>query len=186
MWDGSDSKKIFYIVVSVMTLVILIVGVTISIYNMVFSNKKDSTELYTGKLEINFKDGVYIDNPRLWPMSEPSYNDYSSYIYRNNFSVISKSTLDQTITVSLNINTNEFSKESLKYSLYNSKGVKIGLGYVPQSGNINIIANTFLGRNDTCDYTLLIWLDNKNYNQNEEQGKMITGTLKVDAVQLKY
>ena len=59
-------------------------------------------------------------------------------------------------------------------------------GYVPQSGKVTIANNMYLASNDMAKYTLIIWLDNTNYNQNFEMGNTITGSITVYATQIKY
>lgn len=183
----SDSKKkdIFYLIVLLLTLIATIVSATIAYYKLIASQKDEETVLYTGTLEVNYIDGVYIKNPTLWPVNNVDYNTYDK-IYRNNFKVTSTGTLNQIISISMIIESNEFEKENLKYSLYNSLGEEMTSGYVPQEGEINLTSNLYLEHGTTATYTLLVWLDNKNYNQNGEMGKTITGRIRVDAVQVKH
>ena len=44
----------------------------------------------------------------------------------------------------------------------------------------------YLASGATATYTLVIWLDNTNYNQNSEMGKIITGKINAFAKQIKY
>ena len=59
-------------------------------------------------------------------------------------------------------------------------------GNVPQIGKINLANNLYLNSHATTKYTLIIWLDNTNYNQNFEMGKIVSGKIDVYAKQLKY
>lgn len=186
MKDKTDKKNMYYVIMLVMTLIIMLIGVTFALYGMLKSAKEDSTKLYTGKIEINYKDGTYIKNPNLWPTTEPSYQTTSNKVYKNSFSVISSSTIDQTIDVKLNVNINEFTPEVIKYSLYNSKGDKLNTGTVPNNGSITLLSNNYLAKDAVADYTLIIWLDEKNYNQNNEQGKKLQASIEVNAQQIKY
>ncbi len=186
MKDQTDKKNMYYIIMLVMTLIIMLIGVTFALYGILKSAEKDSTKLYTGKIEINYKDGTYIKNPNLWPTTEPSFYVTSDKVYKNNFSVISSSTIDQTIDIKLNIKINEFSNDTLKYALYNYKGDKLNTGTIPNTGSITILSNNYLAKDAVADYTLIIWLDEKNYNQNNEQGKKIQATIEVNAQQIKY
>ena len=55
MIESSESKKrIFYTIVLILTLVAMIISTTIAYFSYVQSQKDESTELYTGKLEINY------------------------------------------------------------------------------------------------------------------------------------
>ena len=102
MESSEEKKKIFYTIVLILTLITMIVGATLAYFSLVASQNKDDTVLYTGKLEINYVDGVYIRNPILIPRSNPSFYTTDG-VYRNTFSVISSGTLDQTIEVELEL-----------------------------------------------------------------------------------
>ena len=130
-------------------------------------------------------DGVYIKNPTLYPLKSVDYNTYKD-VYRNTFGVKSSGTLDQNIQIDLNISKNEFSNNSLKYIVYNERGYEMASGYVPKTGKVTLANNMYLASNDTARYTLIIWLDNTNYNQNFEMGSTITGSITVYATQIKY
>lgn len=183
--EKQEKKKNFYIIVLILTLITMIIGATLAYYSFISSQKKEGTVVYTGTLEINYIDGVYIKNPTLYPLNNVNYNTYND-VYRNHFAVKSSGTLDQNIEINLNITKNEFSNNALKYIVYNEKGYEISSGYVPKNGSVNLTNNMFLASNDTAHYTLIIWLDNKDYNQNFEMGKIITGNISVYATQIKY
>lgn len=183
--SSKEKKRIFYMVVLVLTLICMLISATIAYFQFISSQKKDATVLYTGTLEVNYIDGVYIKNPILFPIKNVTYNTYND-VYRNNFSVKSSGTLDQNIKIDLIVTKNEFETNALKYILYNDKGYELTTGYVPQSGSVTLIDNTYLGSNEIATYTLIIWLDDKEYNQNFEMEKIITGRIKIDAVQVKY
>lgn len=186
MVESSRNKKdLFYIIVLLLTLIVMAIGATIAYYKLIATQKEEGTVLYTGTLEVSYIDGVYIKDPELWPIKTVDYNTYDK-IYRNNFKISSTGTLNQLISVKMIIEKNEFQNENLKYALYNSLGEVMTTGYLNGEGEIELTNNLFLAHNSTAVYTLLIWLDNKNYNQNEEMGKTVRGSIKVDAVQVKY
>lgn len=186
MIESSEGKKrIFYIVVLVLTLIVTIISTTIAYYSFVQSQKPESTELYTGKLEIDYIDGVYIRNPELWPKKTVDFNTKEN-VYRNNFAVTSSGTLDQTITIDLNMAYNEFKEGALKYKLYSEKGKELATGIVPKEGKTTIISNLYLAYNGTAKYTLIIWLGEMKYNQNTEMGKAMSGRIDIHSKQLKY
>ncbi|MBQ2872979.1 MAG: hypothetical protein IJE89_03160 [Bacilli bacterium] len=187
MMESSESKKkMFYMIVLVLTLITMIIGATLAYFSLVASQKEEGTVLYTGKLEITYIDGVYIRNPVLYPVNNPSYNTYQD-VYRNTFSVASSGTLDQMISIELEVTNNEFNDGSIRYIIYNDKGIEIARGNVPQEeGKVILASNMFLEAVATAKYTLIIWLDNKNYNQNAEMGKTITGKLNIHSKQIRY
>lgn len=185
MIESSDSKKkIFYTIVLILTLIAMIISSSIAYFSIVSSQKDEETKLYTGKLEINYIDGVYIKNPELWPIKKPNYNTTKD-VYRNTFTVASSGTLDQTISVDLIVTKNEFASGAIKYSIYNEKGKELSTGSVPKEGKVNLTNNLFLAHDGTVKYTLLVWLDNTNYNQNFEMGNTITGKISILSKQLK-
>ena len=187
MMESSESKKkIFYMIVLVLTLITMIIGATLAYFSLIASQKEEGTVLYTGKLEITYIDGIYIKNPLLYPVNNPSYNTYKD-VYRNTFSIASSGTLDQTISIELDVTNNEFKDGTIKYIIFNDKGGEIARGNVPQkSEKVTLAQDLFLEAVATAKYTLIIWLDNKNYNQNSEMGKTITGKLNIHSKQIRY
>ena len=185
MMESSDSKKsLFYMIVLVLTLIIMIIGATMAYFSLVASQKEEGTVLYTGKLEINYIDGTYIKNPELIPTKNPGYNTYKG-VYRNSFSVASSGTLDQTIELELEVASNEFIEDAIKYAIFNSSGQKISTGTVPKEGKKTLSSNMYLAPTGTAKYTLIIWLDNTGYNQNDEMGKTIVGKINIHSKQLR-
>lgn len=185
MESSEEKKRIFYTIVLLLTLITMIIGATLAYFSLLSSQKEEGTVLYTGKLEINYIDGVYIQNPELMPTKNPGYNTYKG-VYRNNFSVSSSGTLEQTIDVELEVTKNEFLPNAIKFAIYNENGQKLASGNVPEKGKITLASNMYLEAVGTAKYTLLIWLDNTNYNQNLEMGKNILGRINIYSKQLKY
>ena len=186
MMESSESKKrIFYMIVLILTFITMIIGATLAYFSLIASQKEEGTVLYTGKLEINYIDGVYIKNPTLIPMAEPNYNTYDN-VYRNSFSVASSGTLEQTISIELDIANNEFQDNSIKYVIYNENGQKLASGNAPKTGKTTMVSDMYLSKTGTAKYTLIIWLDNTNYNQNYEMGKSITGKININSKQIRY
>lgn len=187
MIESSDSKKkIFYTIVLVLTLIAMIISTTIAYFSLVSSQKDEGTKLYTGRLDINYIDGVNIKNPQLWPMeNKPTYDTYKD-VYRNNFTITSQGTLDQTITVDMIITKNTFATDDIKYCLFSDKGKEMACGDVPNEGKFNLAENLYLAHDGKATYTLILWLDNKSYNQNFEFNQVISGKISVTSKQLKY
>ena len=154
-------------------------------FSLVASQKEEGTVLYTGKLEINYIDGVYIKDPELIPMKNPGYNTYKG-VYRNSFSVASSGTLEQTITLELELSNNEFSANAMKYAIFNENGEKITSGNIPKQGKVTLANNMYLAATGTAKYTFMMWLDNTGKNQNDDMGKTITGKINIHSKQLRY
>ena len=186
MMESSESKKsIFYMIVLILTLITMIVGATLAYFKLLSSQKEEGTVLYTGKLEINYIDGIYMQNPELIPVDEPNYNTYKG-VYRNNFSVASSGTLEQTISLELQVTTNEFKEDAIKYIIFNEKGQKITTGDVRSAGTITLASDMYLEATGTAQYTLIVWLNNTGYNQNSEMGKKIVGKINIHSKQMRY
>lgn len=185
MESSEEKKKIFYAIVLILTLIIMIVGATLAYFSLVASQKKDETVLYTGKLEINYIDGVHIKNPILTPKSDPSF-DTTDGVYKNTFIVTSSGTLDQTIDVELELSRNEFSPNVMRYTMFNEKGQKLTTGVLPKEGKITVLSNIFLAATGKSTYTLMIWINSTGENQNKELGKAISGRINIHSKQVRY
>ena len=186
MMESSENKKrIFYMTVLILTLITMIIGATLAYFSLIASQKEEGTVLYTGKLEINYIDGVYIKNPELLPIKNPGYNTYKG-VYRNSFTVSSSGTLEQAINIELEITNNEFSENAIKYAIYNDKGQQLSNSSVPKNGKVSLASDMYLEPTGTAKYTLIIWLDNTNYDQNFEMGKTITGKINIHSRQIRY
>lgn len=185
MESSEEKKRIFYTIVLILTLITMIIGATLAYFSLLSSQKEEGTVLYTGKLEINYIDGVYMKNPKLIPISNPDYNTYEG-VYRNNFTVSSSGTLDQTITIEFEISRNDFPENAIKYAIFNDSGQILSSGYAPKDGKVTLASNLYLEAVGFAKYTLLIWLDNTDYNQNISMGSAITGKINIHSKQLRY
>lgn len=186
MIENSDNKKqLFYIVVLILTLITMIVGVTFAYFKMVGSQEKDGTVLYTGTLQINYIDGTYVKNPELYPLKSVDYSTFNK-VYRNTFAISSTGTLDQTVSIDLNVTTNDFPENVLRYNVYNSEGLQLASGNVPKTGTLNLASNIFLAHGDTAYYTVIIWWLSTDYDQATEMGSVIAGRINATAKQIKY
>jgi len=186
MESSNEKKQLFYTIVLLLTLIIMVIGTTIAYFSLVSKQKDEGTKLYTGKLEIDYIDGTYIKNPELWPMKKPSFNTYEN-VYRNTFRVTSAGTLDQTISVDLVVSRNDFEAGVIRYVIYNEKGNELSSGSVPKAtGKVNLTNNLYLAHDGTAEYTLIVYLNSTDYNQNFAMGSAITGKIVVTSTQLKY
>lgn len=186
MMESSESKKsLFYMIVLILTLITMIIGATLAYFALLASQEEEGTVLYTGKLEINYIDGVYIKNPELVPMDDPTYDTYEG-VYRNSFAVASSGTMDQTISLELDISLNQFKPNFIKYIVFNEKGQKITMGSAPSEGKVTIASDMYLEATGTAKYTMILWLDNMGYNQNSEMGKRIVGKINIHSKQMRY
>lgn len=186
MIESSESKKsLFYMIVLVLTLITMIIGATLAYFSLLSSQKEEGTVLYTGKLEINYIDGVYLQNPEFIPMGEPTYDTYDD-VYRNTFSVSSSGTLEQTIALELEVTYSSFSATGLKYAIFNENGQRITKGTVPNEGKVTMASDMYLAPTGTAKYTLIIWLADTGKKQNYDMGKKIVGKINIHSKQMRY
>ena len=93
--------------------------------------------------------------------------------------------MDQVIDIDLDITKNEFTKDALKYAVFNTQGTKLEEGYLPQSGTINLASNIFLAHGNTATYTIIVWWDSNGGNQALDSGHIILGKITAYAKQIK-
>ena len=133
----------------------MVIGATFTYYSLVASDKEDSTWVQTGDLAIKYVDGSVIKADNLMPMNEPNLNTRSSY-YRKEFSVRSTGSLDQTIDIYINVNSNEFRNGNLRFSLYGPSNEKIGTGTIT-SGKVLVGSKIDLKRMETKKSLISLW-----------------------------
>lgn len=181
MNNTANKKDFFYIIVLILTFITVIIGATFALYVFIFSQKEGTSAVYTGTLSIEYLSGEIINFNLLYPTEKPSI-DTEKNIYKNNFKVTNTGSLDSLIDIGIEISENEFSNETLRYSLYNDEG-EVAEGYVEGITTSKIASNIKLESNKTANYTLLIWIAENGENQNKEMKKTLTGLIKVDAAQ---
>lgn len=186
--DSSRSKKndIFYLILLVFTLITMIIGITFTFFMLFTTEKEDNTRIEAGSIAINYIDGKDINTYALLPISEPNLNTkYSTY--KKNFAITSSgSTIDQNFDIYIDVTNNEFSNNALGFILYDANGNIVSRGTIPSSGRVLVASSINLKSNETLNYTLLIWLQDNNDNQDYEQGKSFTGGFYIDTKQIKY
>lgn len=136
-------------------------------------------------MAINYIDGIAIDTYALMPINEPNLSTKYS-VYKKSFSVKSTGTLDQTLNISMFVTDNDFDDKALSYALYDSTGYKISKNSIPKTGDILIGSNIYLKSNEKKTFTVLIWLQENNKNQDYEMGNTFKGGFNIDASQIKY
>lgn len=185
MNESKSKNNIFYMILLILTMIIMIIGITFTYFSLLQKEKDDSTRIQTGTLSINYIDGREINTYSLLPITDPDLNTkYSTY--KKEFTVTSDGTLDQYLNIYIDITNNEFNSNSLGYALYDKDGNLISKGTIPKSGQILIGTDIYLKSNSSLDFTVLIWLRENNQNQDDEQGKTFTGGFSIDGKQVKY
>lgn len=177
----ASKKDFFYIIVLILTFITVVIGATFAIYSLIFSHEEGSSSVYTGTLSIEYLSGEIINCNLLTPMEELILEDESN-IYKNKFRVRNIGSLDSKISIVLEINTNEFSNETIMYSLYDDEGL-LAESFLEGSNELVLSRNIDLLHDETKNYTLIIWLKENGENQNKEMRKDLIGQIRVDASQ---
>ena len=180
----ADKKDFFYIVVLVLTFITFVVGMAFAIYSWVYSQKEGSSAVYTGTLSIEYLSNNLINFQSLYPSRKPNY-DTTKNVYRNEFTVTNTGSLDGIIQISINVLKNEFSDNTLQYSLFNSNKDEIINGYLNGKDDIIVVDNLVLENNKKENFVLIIWLNENDENQNAEMQKYLVGMIEVNAAQKK-
>ena len=163
----------------------MLVGITFTYFSLIAKEKKDSTKIQTGTISINYIDGKEINTYALLPIDEPTLNTKYS-VYQKRFSISSNGTLDQYMDMYIDVTKNEFAPSALGFILYDSDNNKIAKGWIPKVGKVLMSSNIYLKSGETKNFTVLIWLQENNQNQDYEQGNTFVGGFDIDARQIKY
>lgn len=182
MNSAANKKEFFYIVVLILTFITVVFGATFAIYALINRQEEGTSAVYTGTFSIEYLSGDIINFHYLKPTVEPDL-DTTDNVYRNNFRVGNTGSLDGLISVSIEVNKNEFSKETLMYALYNGDGELIASDFLEGSDEILLSGNIVLKSSEKEDFVLLIWLKESGEDQNSEMRKTLTGQVKVEGIQ---
>lgn len=182
MNNTNNKKDMFYIVVLILTFVTVVVGATFAVYTLLHQQKEGSSAVYTGTLSIEYLSGNIIDFNYLYPVIKPAQTNERN-VYKNTFRVKNTGSLDSLLTIVMEINNNEFSSETLMYTLFNSEYEELSEGYIDRTQANTIASNIYSKNNSTEEFILVIWLKENGQNQNQEMRKRLTGSIRVDASQ---
>ncbi len=181
MIEKKNRREKFYVITFIFTFFTMVLSATFLYFGMI-NNKKISTNIaYSGSLSINYVDGNIV-NPKLIPISEPTF-DSTDYVYKNNFIITSSGTVTQSISMNLEVNTNEFVGNDLKYAIYdNETETKLSSGSIEGTGLLTIIERIDFPQVGRKDYSLFIWLQESDTNQNINMDKNLTATIKIKSI----
>lgn len=179
-----DKKDFFYVIVLILTIITMIVGVTFAVYSLVKTQEDSNSSVYTGTLQIEYLKGRVVKLESLFPREKPTLKDKDN-IYRNDFEVKNTGSLDANLTIVLEIKDNVFSSDIVGYSIYN-ENEEIKSGQIDgDEGDFILVENLRLKNNETENYTLVMWLVENYKNQNNEMLRYLTGSIRIDATQVK-
>lgn len=185
--DGKSKNDIFYFILLILTMITMVVGVTFTYLSLMAEEEEDSTKVKAGSISINYIDGRTIDTYALLPIREPNLNTKYS-VYKKKFSVASDGSLDQTLDLYINVTQNGFTNNALMFALYDETNSKLATGHITseEGGRVLMKSGVYLKSNNTADFTVLIWLQENDENQDHEQGKTFIGGFDITATQVKY
>lgn len=179
------SRKEKILIISYLVMIFFLgIGITFSYFLLADSADKDSTRVYAGTLDISYIQGNQVTTEKLQPISEPEFDTYED-IYRNRFTVSTNGTLEQVVQIGFNISENQFSRDMLRYAFYTGEGEKISTGYLNEGFEI-FVDNVYFAENESREYVLIIWLEEKPFDQTEEQGCKLFGKIHVNSKQYGY
>lgn len=183
-----NKNELFYYILLILTLITMSIGITFTYFGLVAKEDDDSTKVQTGTLAISYIDGMEIDPTVLGPRSEPNLNSISS-VTKKNFTIKSTGTLDQTLDIYIKVTENTFANNSLRFAIYDTdNGSKLSTGYISNviGSKIMMARGVPLESNQSKNFTVLIWLQENNQNQDYEQGKTFAGGFDITANQVLY
>lgn len=159
-------------------------GITFSYFLLADAAEKDSTRVYAGRLDVNYIQGDTINTERLYPI--PTADFYTTKnIYRNKFYVSSDGTLEQTVQIGFNVIKNQFSDDMIKYKLYTENGEEVSTGYINQGFTV-LVDNLYFEPVESRAYILLLWLEEKPFDQTQEMENKLSGRIIINSKQYGY
>lgn len=182
MNNTANKREFFYVVVLILTFITVIVGATFAIYALIHRQEEGTSAVFTGTFSIEYLSGEIIDFHYMEPMDVPDLTTTDN-IYRNNFRVANKGSLDSAISVIIEMNKNEFSDQFVRYALYNGAEEMVADGYLEGNDDITLAGNIVLESGKIENFVLLIWLEENGEDQNSEMNKSLTGQVVVEALQ---
>ena len=179
-----NKREKIILVVYLLVILIMGVGITYSFFLLADRAKEDSTKVYAGRLDVNYKVSDKVIADVLYPIPEPNFY-VEKDVYKSSFTVSSEGTLEQNVSINFQVSRNEFSKDAIRYALYDSNGMKLATGYINQ-GMVTLIDNVYFKEIESRDYVLIIWLQETPDDQSGEQGNRLAGRIVIQSKQYGY
>ena len=179
-----SKKEKFLIIFYLVMIIFLGVGITFSFYLLASSAEDDSSRVYAGRLDVNYIQGNEVTADTLYPIASVDFNTVEN-VYRNRFSVGTDGTLEQNVEIGFNITKSEFSNDMVRYTLFSGAGVELSTGYLNE-GFVTMQDNLYFKEIETRDFVLIIWLEEKPFEQSEEQGNRLFGKIVINSKQYGY
>lgn len=181
---NNSSKNKIILIIMILILIVMILSATYAYFILLISKEEDSTELYTGTLEVKYDQGNIIYGDTFYPRSEPEglEDDFRTYI--NSFTVTNTGTLDGYVRIGLNVSENEFPDDGLSYRIFNSDGEIFLSGKISSMDSYTLADNIFMRSGESASYTIQIWLEENGKQQNKSKGKKLVAAIEVTEKQI--
>lgn len=179
-----NKKEKVIIIIYLLFILVLGLGITYSFFLLSARAKEDSSRVYAGTLDIDYKKGSQVVAGILYPIPEPDINATKD-VYKTNFTVSSNGSLEQDVSINFQVAKNGFSNNAIKYALYDISGTKLSIGYINQ-GMVNLIDNLYFEPVEEREFVLIIWLQETPLDQSSEQGSALSGRIVIESKQYGY
>lgn len=181
--SGTSNRKRNFLILLIIILIVMLISATYAYFLLLVSKEDDSTELYTGTFDVQYTQGNIIYEQQFYPRSTPvSLNDTNN-TYINSFSVTNTGSLDGLFNIKLDVSTNEFLTDDLKYNIYNNDGQIFISGSVSESDSYVLANNILLKAEESSNYTIQIWLEETGKQQNLDANRRLTAAIEIDGKQ---
>ena len=180
----NNDKKRFFLIIMILALIIMIIGASYAYFLLLISKEEDSTELYTGTLDVEYSQSNIIYGSLFYPREDPESLDDTDRVYVNTFNITNTGTLDGYMRIGLFVTENEFPDNALSYNIYNSDGDLFMSGFISSEDSFTLADNIFMKSGESTSYTVQIWLGENGRQQNKSNGKRLTAAIEVTAKQI--
>ena len=181
--NNSNRNKLILIIM-ILILIVMIISATYAYFILLVSKEEDSTQLYTGTLDVQYTQGNIIYGDMFYPRSAPESleDDFRTYI--NTFTITNTGTLDGYMRIGLHIAENEFPDDALKYRIFNGEGELFLSGSISSEDGYTLAENIFMRSGESAVYTVQIWLEETGVQQNKSRGKKMVAAVEVTETQI--
>lgn len=139
----------------------------------------DEVIIETGSIEINYTDTETI-NTSLSPTTAPLNASDTTHAYKNSFKIDNVGTGSVILETYIDVINNNYKTDLVHYNLYDNNNNIIKTGNI-NSGKVIFFNDVILKKSESKTYSLLIWLDEKA--DDTQQNKLLVGTITAYAIQ---
>ena len=181
--NNSSKNKIILIII-ILILIVMILSATYAYFILLVSKEEDSTQLYTGTLDVQYEQGNIIYGDMFYPRSRPESLEDNFRTYINSFTVTNTGTLDGYVRIGLHVVENEFPDDGLSYRIFNGEGELFLSGTISSLDSYTLADNIFMRSGESASYTIQIWLEENGRQQNKSRGKKMVAAIEVTETQI--